>query len=371
MKKTAAESLLASLITMPTISADTVANSMAIDYIESYLAKRGMHCKRTEFGGHSTLLASSRPDNQHEPVVLLSGHTDVVAGTEEQFHLKIDGDRLIGRGTFDMKFAIAGYMQFVDEIKDRLAEYDFAILIVSDEETTDVGTQGHIAAGLRPQVCILPDSTAPNWDIESLAKGYRRLDLIAEGKAAHGGRPWEGESASLKLIQALHELKTHFEDQNVASESLNIGKIHGGEAHNMVCAEMTASIDVRFMSEENMRSQNQLIETICKKHGITLREVTLALPAITDLGYPLVQQYLDSVEKVTGKRPSEFISCAGSDAPYFQREGIHCIVSCCEGGGHHTKNEWIGRKSFAQFVPILHDYLDKTARNFTSSARKQ
>jgi acetylornithine deacetylase/succinyl-diaminopimelate desuccinylase-like protein len=362
MKKTEAESILADLIAMPTISDDTVANSMAIDYIENYLAKRGMHCTRHEFGGHSTLLASSRPDNQLEPIVLLSAHTDVVAGTEDQFSLKIEGDRLIGRGTFDMKFAIAGYMQFVDEIKDRLAEYDFGILIVSDEETTDVGTQTHIENGLRPQVCLLPDSTAPKWDIESLAKGYWRMDLIAEGKTAHGGRPWEGESASLKLIQALHELKTHFEDQNITSDSLNIGKIHGGEAHNMVCAEMTASIDVRFMSEGNMLAKRKLIETICKKYDITMREVNFALPAVTDLNHPLTKHYLDSVEKITGRRPGEFISCAGSDAPYFQRKGINCVVSCCEGGGHHTKNEWIGRESFAQFVPILHDYLDKTAR---------
>jgi acetylornithine deacetylase/succinyl-diaminopimelate desuccinylase-like protein len=363
MKKTAAESTLADLIAMPTISADTVANSMAIDYIENYLVQRGMYCTRAEFGGHSTLLASSRPDNQHEPIVLLSGHTDVVAGAEEQFHLEVEEDRLVGRGTFDMKFAIAGYMQLVDEIKDRLKEYNFAILIVSDEETTDIGSRGHVAAGLRPQICILPDSTAPNWDIESLAKGYWRFDLIAEGRAAHGGRPWEGESASLKLIQALHELKTHFEDQHIASDSLNIGKIHGGEAHNMVCAEMTASIDVRFMSEENMLSKRQLIEALCKKYDITMHEVTLAYPAITDLDNPLIKQYMDSVEKITGRRPGEFISCAGSDAPYFQQEGIHCILSCCEGGGHHTKNEWIGRKSFAQFVPILRDYLDETARN--------
>lgn len=347
---------------MPTISADTVANSMAIDYIEDYLAKRGMHCKRDKFGGHSTLLASSRPTNQLEPIVLLSAHTDVVAGDEAQFHLKIEGDKLLGRGTFDMKFAIAGYMQLVDEIKGRLQEYDFGILIVSDEETTDVGAQSHVAAGLRPKICILPDSTAPNWDIESLAKGYWRLDLIAEGKAAHGGRPWEGESASLKLIQALHELKTHFENQHVASDSLNIGKIHGGEAHNMVCARMTASIDVRFMSEENLQAKRQLIEGICKKYGIAIQEVTLARPAISNLGLPLIQHYMDSVEKITGRRPAEFISCAGSDAPYFQRNGIECVVSCCEGGGHHTKNEWIGRKSFAQFVPILRDYLDTAAR---------
>lgn len=357
------ESKLADLVAIPSISGDIVTNAMALDYIEDYLSLRGMRCKRTTYNGHGTLLASIHPGKELTPTVLLSAHVDVVAGDEEQFSLQIKGDRLLGRGTYDMKFAIAGYMQLVDDLADNLQNYDFGILIVADEETADVGTQRHIAAGLRPQICILPDSTAPGWDIETVAKGYWRFDLIATGKTAHGGRPWEGDSASIKLIQALHELKTHFETQDIHSDSLNIGKIHGGEAHNMVPAEMSAGIDIRFLSEKNLQKTRQLIQDICETHDLSMHEISLAMPALTSLGSPFIKKYLESVEAVTGKKPGEFISCAGSDAPYFQKNGIECIISCPEGGGHHTRSEWISRKSFAQFVPILRHYLDKTARS--------
>jgi len=76
------------------------------------------------------------------------------------------------------------------------------IAIVSDEETSDDGTRCLVEAGLRPKVALLPDSTAPGWDIEKLAKGFWRVDLIAQGRTAHGGRPWEGESAGKPLLLA-------------------------------------------------------------------------------------------------------------------------------------------------------------------------
>lgn len=360
---TEAEKQLAKLVSMPTISDDALANDMALDYIEQYFAKRGMVTRRDQFDkGYGTLLASTRADNLLTPAVLLSGHTDVVAADEAMFTMRSEGDKLIGRGTFDMKFAIAGYMQLVDELKDRLADYDFGIAIVTDEETVDRGTVRLLENGLKPQICILPDSTAPGWSVETLAKGYWRFELHAKGKRAHGARPWEGESASLKLIHALHELKEHFKDQNVETDTFNIGQIHGGHANNMVPDEMWAGMDIRYLNYENLAKQQKLIKVLCKKHNLTYKEITVAEPVPTDITNPLIQSYMDSVKEVTGKRPGDFISCAGSDAPYFMKAGIPCIISCCEGWNHHTNEEWISRKSFLQFVPILRDYLDRVAK---------
>lgn len=360
---TEAEKQLTKLVSMPTISSDVTANNMALDYIEDYLKRRGMITRRDHFEKtHGTLLAAPRPENLLTPKVLLSAHTDVVSADEAMFTLRAEGDKLIGRGTFDMKFSIAGYMALVDEIQDRLAEYDFGIAIVSDEETTDRGTIRLLESGLKPQICVLPDATAPGWSIETLAKGYWRFELHAKGKRAHGGRPWEGESASLKLIHALHELKEYFKDQNPDTDSLNIGQIHGGQAHNMVADEMWAGMDIRYLNDKNLAKKRKLVQELCKKYDLAIEEIALAAPVPTDITHPLIQKYMDSVEEVTGKRPENFVSCAGSDAPYFATAGISCIVSCCDGWKHHTDEEWISRTSFLQFVPILRNYLDKSAK---------
>jgi succinyl-diaminopimelate desuccinylase len=353
---------LARLVAMPTISDDTAANNAALDYLESYLVARGMYCKRDQFNGHGTLLASTRSDNLQTPTVLLTAHVDVVAGSDKLFLLKQRGDRLYGRGTYDMKFSIAGYLQLVDELKMDLDSYDFGILITSDEEIGSESSLCLVEAGLRPKVCIMPDSTAPNWDIETVAKGFWRFDLIAKGKAAHGARPWEGDSASFKLIQALHELKLRFKDHHEATDSLNIGKINGGHGYNVVPDEMTAAVEIRYLNKESLKDQRDMIADLCRKYDLNFEERVLGSSVLTDLNHPLVKKYIKSVETVTGKKPQPFISCAASDAPPFYDAGITCILSCCVGGGHHGESEWISLSSFLQFVPILRSFLDTAAR---------
>lgn len=359
--KTVAHEQLVTLVAMPTISHDTLANEAALDYIEDYFIERGMHCRRDSFNGHGTLLASTHATNLLTPTVLLTAHIDVVNASESMFKLVQRGDRLIGRGVYDMKFSIAGYMQLIDELQDDLAEYDFGILITTDEEIGSLSAQELIASGLHPKICIMPDSTAPGWNIETVAKGFWRFDLTAKGKTAHGARPWEGDSASIKLIHALHELKTNFEGHHEGTDSLNIGKINGGYGYNVVPDEITAAVEIRYLNKDNLKSQRDMIDTLCRKYDLVFAERYLGSAVLTDLEHPLVKKYLESVVAVTGKQPESFISCAASDAPPFYDAGITCILSCCVGGGHHSENEWISLDSFLQFVPILHTFLEKSA----------
>lgn len=369
--KTEAYRQLVKLVAMQTNSEDIAANDKALDYIENYLSTRGMHCKRNRFNGHGTLLASTRISNSFTPTILLTAHTDVVGGSEKLFTLRQQADRLVGRGVYDMKFSIAGYLQLVDELQDDLASYDFGILITTDEEIGSQSTHNLIKDGLNPGVCIMPDSTAPGWNIETVAKGFWRFDLTAQGQTAHGARPWEGDSASFKLIHALHELKVSFEGHNENSDSLNIGKISGGHSYNVVPSEMTASVEIRYMNKQTLKVQQDLIKKLCQKYDLTFTQQGICSSVLTDLDHPLVKDYLDSVEMITGKRPRSFTSCAASDAPAYYDAGITCILSCCLGGGHHSENEWIDLDSFLQFVPILHTFLEKTARIETPALKLQ
>jgi acetylornithine deacetylase/succinyl-diaminopimelate desuccinylase-like protein len=343
---------------MPTLSEDPIANDLALDYIQQHMRKAGMYCKRETYDNHSVLLASTRPTNTLTPTVLLVAHSDVVLANEKMFKLVGKGDKLTGRGVYDMKFAIAGYMQLVSDLGESLPTYDFGILITTDEEIGSRAATQLVKNGLRPKVCIMPDSTAPGWDIETLAKGFWRFDLIARGRTAHASRPWEGESASFKLLQVLHELKSKFSEHAPDTDTLNIGKIHGGQAYNILPDEMMASVEIRYMSQKTLRVQQKVVADLCKRYDLTFNEDTLCSAVTTDINHPLVAKYMASVEQITGKRPQPITSYGGSDAPPFYDAGINCILSCCEGGGHHTDQEWISRKSFLQFVPILREFLE-------------
>ena len=364
--KTEAEKQLATLVSMRTITDDSAVNEAALDYIEDYLTKRSMHCVRDRFDGHGTLVASTRPDNAKTAPVLLHAHTDVMSASDEMFTLRQEGDKLIGRGVYDMKHAIAGYMQLVDELRDNLEDYDFAIMITTDEEYGSRdginGAKHLVARGYRPMICISPDSTAPGWEVEKLAKGFWRFDLISKGRTAHGSRPWEGESASFKLIEALREFKQHFKDQAHETDVFNIGAISGGENYNQLPSQMIAKMEIRLLDKASVDTYRAMITELCTKYNLEYQDRSVIPPIKTDFRDPYVADFMDSIETVTGKRPKGYISGGQSDAPYFVRAGIQCILTCPEGGGHHSESEWISRESFLKFVPILYNYLEKTAK---------
>ncbi len=359
------EDLLAKLVSMPTITDDTVANNLALDYLEDYFAQRSLHVERFESKGHGSLIATIKPGTK-QAKVMLYGHIDVVPASEQGFTLRRNGDKLFGRGVLDMKFAIAAYMRVVDQLQERLDDYDFAIMITSDEEYG--GRDGInsipdlLAKGYRSEVCIMPDGGRA-WDVEAVAKGYWRFDLIATGRTAHGSRPWEGDSASLKLIQALHELRLKFKDHGPDTDTLNVGKIHGDGTYNQVPSTMTAQIEIRLATDEAYQTNKTFVDTLCQKYGLTTRTRTQQQPLRQNIGHPLLQAFMQSITEVTGHRSKPCLSLAASDASYFNDVGIPCALTYLPGGEHHSENEWISGKALEMMPEVILRYLDTVAKH--------
>lgn len=358
------EDTLATLVAMPTISDDLTANKLAVNYLAEWFGSRGMHIKHYEFKGHPAFVATVKPNAMHAKVMLY-GHTDVMSGTERVFTMRHEGERLTGRGVYDMKFAIATYMHVIDEIKNHIEDYDFSLVIVSDEEygsRDDINSMRDLLAlGYRADVCIMPDGGF-DWNIEAMCKGFWRFDLISSGKAAHASRPWEGESASFKLIQALHELRSQFKGHGPDTDTLNIGTIHGDGTYNQIPAEMTAAIEIRLVSDDSYTKNKALIKQLCKKYGLKTRQRAYAPPFYQNINHPLVQAFFASAEKGIGRRPQPCISNGASDTEYLLEAGIPCVLTYPPGGGHHSEHEWIERTALPQFYATIRDYLDRTAR---------
>lgn len=329
-----------------------------------------MHIKRFVFDGHGALVATTSPGCKKSRV-LFYAHADVMGATEEAFTLRqIDG-KLFGRGVYDMKFAIAGYMQFVDTNQQNLQDYDFTIMITTDEE---IGGRDNISSvpyllelGYRADICIMPDGGS-DWDIEYMAKGNWRFDLGASGKSAHSSRPWEGDSASFKLVHALHELRLEFKDHGPETDTLNIGKIHGGITYNQIPDQMIASIEIRLASNESYEKNKQIIDQLCGKYGLTCQTRGCTQPMRQDVHDPLLKAFMASITRITGHPSKLCMSMGGSDAKYFNELGIPCAITYLPGGGHHGDNEWIERQALLKFPLVIQDYIEENASTRASSS---
>lgn len=358
------ESLLETLIAFPTVDGNDDGMHAAMNFIARYLGERGMHVRRHEYDGYEALAATTRPTKT--PRIMLAAHLDVVPGGEELFTLRKADGKYYGRGVFDMKFAIACYLKLVDELQSRLHEYDFGIMITTDEElggsNGSNGTQKLVDEGYVPKLAaVLPDG-GDNWNIEEFAKGIWTFDITAKGHTAHASRPWEGDSATTKLLQVLQEISALFEDQGPKTSTFNVGIIQGGEARNQIPALASASLDVRYMSGEARTSLAASVAAICKKYHVQIEPVGGMPPLAHKLGDPYLQSFMQSIQTVTGVRPEPSMSFGGTDGKSFDEKGKPCVIVRPHGGGAHSNKEWLDVADFTAYKEVIQDFLDKHAR---------
>ena len=352
--------LLADLVAFKTVSGDNLSGGECLNYLEHYLGHRGMYLD-SNADGFPYLVATTQPTKS--PKILLQAHLDVVPCQASLFTLTEKDGKLFGRGVYDMKFAAAVFLKLADELQ--LSDYDFGIMLTFDEELGGAGGKNGVKAlleaGYRAKVCILPDA-GDNWQIEATHKGAWIVRLSAKGIAAHGSRPWDGDNAIHRLIDALHEVSQLFKSQQVETDTLSINQIAGGRAANQVADAAEAILDVRFLSNELYEELRTRIESIAGKYKITPETVAHVKCVKTDMKNPYVVSFLEMARKFHGSPLKSSHSLGASDARYFAEFKIPTILLRPSGGGAHSDSEWIGKSDLEKYYQLIKAYVQKEAR---------
>lgn len=361
MRETLVEKLLRELVAIRSVTADLIANDQALDYVEAFLSDCGMHIHRTDHDGYGALVATSR--HTKAPAVMLVGHTDVVSASDKMFALEERDGRLYGRGTRDMKSAVAAYMAVADRLKDNLKDYDFGIMLISDEETQDLGIIRLLEDDWRPKSVVLLDG-GESWGLESLAKGALYLSIKIAGKSAHGSRPWLGDSASFKLVELLAELQKDFEGHGPETDTLNVSNLTAGSgAFNQIPEAAAAMLDIRVIDPTHVEPIKKRVSELCDKYNGVMEQIVFFPVLKHDMNNPFIVSFVESITKVTGKQHEHTIAYGASDACRFDELGIPCAVTYPLSGGHHSEEEWIDKQALFDLVDIIHDHIQKNAKS--------
>ena len=146
--------------------------------------------------------------------LIMNGHIDVVSAEPvsawryDPWAAQIVGDRMYGRGAYDMKSGVALNL-FLSRLLNDLdipLKGDFTIHSVIEEECTG---NGALAASLRDRAdaCIV---TEPHFgDYTRAHLGVMWFRVAIEGKSAHAGHAWQGVNAIVKaapIVLALRDL---------------------------------------------------------------------------------------------------------------------------------------------------------------------
>lgn len=351
---------LSDLVSFHTVSGQNINKQACFDYIENILKATPLYIKRFEVDGMPSLIVTTHKSKT--PKVFLQAHLDVVPCSMEILKLIKKDGKLYGRGVYDMKFAAACYLQLIKDLDDQVQNYDFGLMLTSDEEIGGERGVGFLTdQGYGAEVCILPDG-GDNWQLETESNGVWLLDIVAHGKTAHGSRPWEGDNAITKLIDVIEEIRKVFPMDENDKNSLTVSQIAGGKAANQVPAEARVTLDIRYADQNSYISKRIAVENLIKDAGLTIETLAVVGSFKINPEQIKIKEFLEVAERITGNSIESCRSYGASDAHYFIEKGTPTILIRPEGGGAHSDTEWIDDDGLSTFYNVIKAYITETTK---------
>jgi succinyl-diaminopimelate desuccinylase len=349
------QALAERLITYDTSTLDGMRE--AAGFIKGWLEARDVEAKDGAHNGLPVIAATVGAESG--PTIVLHGHLDVVPGRPEQFEARVDGDRLYGRGAYDMKGGLAAMMCAARDLAAQSA-VKVHFVCVSDEESDEADKRGSdylVEKGYTGDFAITGEPTDMHIGVQ--AKGVLALRLEVSGTAAHGSTPWLGDNAVLKAINVFRTIEsmpfTRESSELFDRPSVSLGRIIGGDAMNKVPDCCAIDVDIRFLPGQSAAAILADIEAIPDTHA---QVVFHRDPAIVERDNPYVRLLAESVADGV---PSERISIGrdgASDIVSFLEAGTPGVEFGPIGGGHHGPEEWVSISSLERYSSALVEFVN-------------
>ncbi len=351
------------LITYDTSTVDGI--RAAQGFVKGWLEARDIDVGDHIHNGLPVLSARVGPADG--PMLVFHGHVDVVPGRPEQFLPRVEGDRLIGRGAYDMKGGLAAMMCALHDLAGQ-REVGVRFMCAPDEESEDVDTRSTdvlVDEGFRGDFAITGEPTDLHVGIQ--AKGVLAARVTVFGRAAHGSTPWLGDNAVTKAIDVFRRIET-LPFSRESSElfdrpSINLGRIIGGDAINKVPDTCTMDLDIRYLPGQD---PGEILEQIRRIPEIEVHKTFGRIPAQVSHRNPYVLALCDAVTRSTGKGTVSVGRDGASDAVSFLAAGIPAVEFGPTGAGHHGPDEWVSiaslaryRRALVEFVGALPQWLER------------
>jgi glutamate carboxypeptidase len=195
------------------------------------------------------LLAKWNAESPGKPILFMM-HMDTVwpLGTLADRPVHVEGERLIGPGTYDMKASIALVLTTIRTLQKFSAFPDRPIwaLFTSDEETGSTHSWDYIEQTARQVgLALVMEFAAKDEGLKTWRKGIGHYTVEVRGKASHAGNaPEKGINAVVELAhQTLRLTELNALDKGT---SVSVTVCNGGTATNVIPDHATGKVDVRF-----------------------------------------------------------------------------------------------------------------------------
>ena len=308
-----------------------------------------------------------RPDAPHR--VLLAIHVDTVYGPDDPFQMgsvRQDG-AMTGPGVLDAKGGLAVMLAALEALERSpvASGIGWTVILNPDEELGSPGsTPLFESAAKEHSFGLLFEPAMQDGALVSARKGSGNFSAVVTGRSAHAGRdPHLGRNA----IHALGELIVKLAALNGASAgvTVNVGRVEGGGAVNVVPDRAACRFNVRVSNQEEQRLVEQRLATLTAEfngregYGLTIHGSFTAPPKPSN---PDLMKLVSDCGRELGMQLHWRPSGGTCDGNRLSAAGLPNVDSLGpRGGGMHSPGEFLITESLTERAKLTALLLMKLA----------
>jgi succinyl-diaminopimelate desuccinylase len=228
--------------------------------------------------------------------LVLAGHTDTVPANGNA-EARIDGDRLTGVGSSDMKSGLAVMLQAARTITEPALDVTYVFYAREEIAAAESGLLELLNGApdlVRGDAALLGEPT--DGSIEAGCQGTLRVRVTMSGVRAHPARPWMGRNAIHRLGGVLTALSSYQERRPEIQgcqyrEALQAVRVEGGVAGNVVPDRCELLINHRFAPDRSGGEAEEHVRALLApwlEDGDTVELVDVAEGATPGLDHPIL-----------------------------------------------------------------------------------
>ena len=345
--------LTAALVDIPSVSHN---EREIVDLLEADLRQQS-HLTVDRIGDN--LVARTRLGRDRR--LVLGGHTDTVPPNGNAA-ARIEGDRIYGVGTTDMKGGVAVMLELARAVTGPMVDVTYVFYAREEVALAHNGLREIEAARpelLEGDVALLGEPTL--GAVEAGCQGTMRFEVTLAGTRAHTARPWMGRNAIHRLGEVL-DVVGRFEGRRPVvegceyRESLQAVHVEGGVAGNVVPDRAMVRVNYRFAPDCSPQDAEGFVRGLMSPvltESDRLEVVDCSPAARPGLDDPLLQTLID-------RNGLEVRAKLGwTDVAFFAQRGVPASNF---GPGDptvaHTADEFLERASLLETHAALVDLLN-------------
>jgi acetylornithine deacetylase len=281
--------------------------------------------------------------------LLLCGHIDTVnvEGMDAPHTPRVDGDRLYGRGAYDMKAGVAAALIAARDAARAGLSGDVVVAAVADEEHASLGVQEALRT-VQADAAIVTEPT--ELELVVAHKGFVWIEIEVTGVAAHGSRPHLGVDAIVKagpILTALGQLDVALGERThplLGRGSVHASVIEGGVELSSYPARCLIGIERRTLpGETGADIEREVAELLdrCRAADPDLQAEQRTLLVREPFEVDQDSELVVAVKAAAPSEPKIGGASYWADAAFIAAAGIPTVMFGPSGEGAHAIEEWV------------------------------